>query len=554
MAATSARAEPSFAWSLLVAVLTAAVLALAVKTQIFDTTFYSLWEAAALLAGDHPYRDFFEWGIPGQMLLSAAVQWLFGYRLIGEFVLQWLFIVAAMVISFRLACRMSGSVAAALFATIVALIAIAVAPIYHYPKLFFYPVLLALGWRYLDRPGAAVAALLGFTTAVAFLFRHDHGIYLGAGSAITFVLSLTTLPTRRATRDAVKDAAAYVVAACALLAPWLVVVQRSEGVLPYVQSRLLLAAGDESVAPWTMYRQAFSLQPMRLVIGGTGETDGFLWLEQISLLVPLLLLGSVVLQVVANRRERRPLPPDLPAVLLASAFLAGVGVRLFREPSYSALLAPATAALGARFLTRSTPPVRAVAVALFALSAVAGVRVALATSVGDFAETIEDVPRMFAKLRAHPPMDAFTTIADANDFDRRAPEWAGEPVPLGFLMRYVRECTPESDRVLVTGSTPFQVPYLVERRVAGGHLYWHRGWRSDSAHEAQSLDMLRRQSVPFAISTQVPVLEDLQAYPRIHAHFSSRYVEVPETGGRLLVERGRRALGSFGPLRYPCFQ
>jgi hypothetical protein len=554
VAATSARAEPSFVWSLLVAVLTAAVLALAVKTQIFDTTFYSLWEAAALLSGDHPYRDFFEWGIPGQMLLSAAVQWLFGYRLIGEFLLQWLFIVAAMVISFRLACRVSGSVAAALFASIVALLAIAVAPIYHYPKLFFYPVLLALGWRYLDRPGVGGAALLGFTTAVAFLFRHDHGIYLGAGSLITLVLAMTTRPVRLAPRAALRDAAAYVTAAAIPLVPWLVVVHRSEGLGPYVESRLLLAAGDETAPPWTMYRQVFSIEPMRLALGGTGETDGFLWLEQISLLLPLLLLGSVVLALVAHRRRGRPLPPDLPVVLLASVFLGGVALRLFREPSYSALLAPVTAAFGARFLTRSSRPVRALAVVLFVISAVAGVRVALATSVGNFAETIEDVPRMFSKLRAHPPMDAFTTIADVNDFDRRAPEWAGEPVPLGFLMRYVRECTPEGDRVLVTGSTPFQVPYLVERRIAGGHLYWHRGWRSESAHEAQSLALLQRQSVPFAISTQVPVLEDLQAYPRIHAHFTSRYTEVPETGGRLLVERGRRPLGSFGPLRYPCFQ
>jgi hypothetical protein len=552
VAATSARAEPSLVWSLLVAVLTAAVLAIGVKTQIFDTNFHSLWEASALLAGDHPYRDFFEWGMPGQMALSAAVQWLVGYRMIGEFALQWAFIVAAMVISFRLACRASGSVAAALFASLVALIAIAVTPIYHYPKLFFYPVLLALGWRYLDRPGAGRGAWLGFTTAVAFLFRHDHGIYLGAGSVMTFVLALKTAPIR-APRAALKDAAAYVAAAAVVLVPWLLVVHRSEGLGPYVQSRLLLAQGDETAPPWMLYRGAFSANPLRLVRSGAGDSDGFVWLEQISLLVPLLLLGSVAIDIAASRRRGRPLRPDTPVVLLASAFLTGVGLRLFREPGYAVILAPVTAAFGARFLTQSRWPVRALAVALFLLSAVAGVRVVMSTSVANMAETMEDVPRMFRKLRAQPPIDAFTTLADVESYDRRAPEWAGQPVPLGFLMRYVRECTREGDRVLVTGSTPFQVPYLVERPVAGGHLFWHRGWRSDSAHEAESLAMLRRQSVPFAIATQVPVLEDLQAYPRILAHFRSRYVEVPETGGRLLVERERRPLGVFGPLRYPCF-
>ena len=49
----------------LVAALNLVVLILTAEQQIYDTNFYSLWEATALLAGDHPYRDFFEWGIPG---------------------------------------------------------------------------------------------------------------------------------------------------------------------------------------------------------------------------------------------------------------------------------------------------------------------------------------------------------------------------------------------------------------------------------------------------------------------------------------------------------
>jgi hypothetical protein len=90
---------PSFLWSLLVGVLTALSLGVVVKIQIYDTNYQSLWEGASLLFGDDPYRDFFEWGMPAQMAVSAAAQWLVGYRLIGEFAVQWSFIVAAMVIS-----------------------------------------------------------------------------------------------------------------------------------------------------------------------------------------------------------------------------------------------------------------------------------------------------------------------------------------------------------------------------------------------------------------------------------------------------------------------
>jgi hypothetical protein len=39
--------------------------------QLFDTNFLFVWQATALLAGDHPYRDFFEWGIPLQAVLFA---------------------------------------------------------------------------------------------------------------------------------------------------------------------------------------------------------------------------------------------------------------------------------------------------------------------------------------------------------------------------------------------------------------------------------------------------------------------------------------------------
>ena len=57
----------------LVGGLTALVLVLTGGSQIYDTNFYSLWEATALLAGDHPYRDFYEWGVPLQAAVSATV-------------------------------------------------------------------------------------------------------------------------------------------------------------------------------------------------------------------------------------------------------------------------------------------------------------------------------------------------------------------------------------------------------------------------------------------------------------------------------------------------
>src|SRR5262245_15928848 len=90
-------------WALyvVIGVLTLAVLMYGVVEQLFDTNFLFLWEATAMLAGDHPYRDFYEMGSPLLALMSTAMQWAFGYRLIGEFLIHWTFIVAGVLIGFH---------------------------------------------------------------------------------------------------------------------------------------------------------------------------------------------------------------------------------------------------------------------------------------------------------------------------------------------------------------------------------------------------------------------------------------------------------------------
>src|SRR5688572_20048042 len=112
----------------LVGTLTALVLVLTANRQVYDTNFYSLWEATALLAGDHPYRDFFEWGVPLQAYVSAAAQQVVGYRLIGEFFVHWIFIVAGAVISFCLGLRLSRSVVASLVTMSLPLLLLTVTP------------------------------------------------------------------------------------------------------------------------------------------------------------------------------------------------------------------------------------------------------------------------------------------------------------------------------------------------------------------------------------------------------------------------------------------
>ena len=176
-------------WLVLTGAVTGVMLVFLITYQPFDTNFYSLWEATNLLAGDHPYRDFFEWGVPLQAMLSAAMQWIVGYRMGGEFVLiHWPFIIAGAVISFDLGYRLTRSVTATAFTALLALAVLPDTPTFHYPKLFLYPAAIWLAWRYMERPGVRAAAALGLLTAAGFLFRHDHGIYIGIAAVLACVL------------------------------------------------------------------------------------------------------------------------------------------------------------------------------------------------------------------------------------------------------------------------------------------------------------------------------------------------------------------------------
>jgi hypothetical protein len=145
-----------------------------------------LARARQIQAGELPFRDFND---PGWFLtdfLSAAAQWLGGYNLRSEALLTVGMLSLAAMLTFVLARRASGSVAAALAAVG---IHIALEPRhYNYPKLVLYALGLVLAWAYADKPSVARSVALGALVGVAFLFRHDHIVYLGALGLVTIAL------------------------------------------------------------------------------------------------------------------------------------------------------------------------------------------------------------------------------------------------------------------------------------------------------------------------------------------------------------------------------
>jgi hypothetical protein len=552
-------------WSLyaLVALLAIAVLLYAVVEQVYDANFYVLWEATALLAGDRPYRDFYLAGWPLQTALSTMMQALVGYRLIGEYLIHWSVICASVLIGFHLALRLSQSVAASLAAILVALVAVASMEWFQYPKLFVYAVAAVVGWRYVERPGVRPAVVAGVVTAVAFLLRHDHGLYVGVVFALAFALARVTVPSSRDAAAMVREASAYAAAAGILVAPWALLVHVSEGFPDFLRTR---AEWGRLWAPppGSPYDVLLDIDPRRLVGSITASSwrpsreQSLLWLVQVTLLLPVLALWSVGLDLLSWFRRGRPMRPHTVGTLLVAGTSIIAASRLIREESYYVAVLPLSAALGARLLSgqRGAPAWRVVqrtlAIAVLLMTSMAAVGYLNADLFAP--NELNEVRVVYRQLVGAPPIDTFQPAGDAQQVDWAAWEASSQDDRLKVMIRYMHDCTRDGDRLLVTGSTPYQVGYYTQRPIAGGQLQWHHRWRSDPAHEAQSLGLIQRQSVPFAISTNDPVLDDFKAYPRIHTYLTNNYVELEGSGGRLLADRRRRPGGRFGRLGWPCFQ
>lgn len=332
----------------LVGMLTSAVLLYGVVEQLVDTNFYVLWEATALLAGDRPYRDFYLMGWPLLTLMSTAMQWAIGYRLIGEFLIQWTFIVAGILIGFRLAIRLSHSVWASLTTTLVAIAIVAATPTFQFPKLFFYPIAVWVAWWYMEAPSIRRAAAVGLVTAVAFLYRHDHGMYIGLAVVLAFVLARAINPATQRWRSSALEAIAFAVAAAVPLMPWAMLVQRHEGLIDYVQTR---AAWGRTWSPDRFpYSALRDLDPASVVSGGIFPPRAAAehWLLQLTLLLPVFVLVRAAIE--ARRHTGRPVSLEIAQTVVAAAMVMIVGIQLFREDGYFTVVLPLSAALGAQLL------------------------------------------------------------------------------------------------------------------------------------------------------------------------------------------------------------
>jgi len=215
------------------------------------------------LFGEFPVRDYFDFGLPLQVLTSTVTLLWSGQNLYGEALVTVAFIAAGAAFAFVVSSHLSRSLVIAAAATLAA--GLASPRLYNYPKAFFYTCALWGAWQYAQRPDWRRGMLLSMIVGLAFLFRHDHGVYIGIASIALFTARHWAEP-----RAGLLAFTRYAAGILVIIAPFFLYVQLTIG-LPWYLADLVPGA-QASVAPWfNALPMTFDRSAPAIVIDPPGE-------------------------------------------------------------------------------------------------------------------------------------------------------------------------------------------------------------------------------------------------------------------------------------------
>jgi hypothetical protein len=224
-------------------------------SEFSNDHFVHLSLAQQITRGALPVRDFVERGLPLMSLASAAGQAVLGTGLRSELIVIALAFGLASALTFAAAAQLSGAATIAVVAAAVPVLAYPVS--YGYPKLLAPAVgLMAASW-YCAMPNPRRGALLAAAIVVAFLFRHDLAVLLGAG-VLAMMLGLHGL-----TRAALIAAARVTVVATLVVSPYLLWLQMYQGVGAYVRDGIAFSRREAQRSNWLWDAPRFSVDTSR---------------------------------------------------------------------------------------------------------------------------------------------------------------------------------------------------------------------------------------------------------------------------------------------------
>lgn len=512
-----------------------------VNTDITNDHAAYIAMARQMLYGDWPIRDFRDDGSLLQLLLSAAVQMIGGFRLLGELLLAWVFIAAANGLTYWLAFRLSGSRLAAAVAAV--LTVLLVPRPYAYPKLFVYPLAFVALSRYAGRPDGTRLAMVAAATALAFLFRIDHGVVVGA-AALVSVFVVRAPDVRAGSREGLRLAGW-----CVLFGlPQMAYVTWATGWPRYVES--ILSFGTYAVVTGRGWPLAPSLT------GGVfSSANGLAFLLNLYLLIAIIALIHTATDLTRSWR-RGGAPPAHAVSVVTTLVMWGLMVPMLARDQLDSRVAEIgvpIAILGAWIAQRwrDAPLPRVVR-----MSVLGTILAASLASLCARPPMTEFFTRPAAVFRDAPfQIDRFETLAESPPIERYAPpSIEGER----WAVRYAALCTRENDRLLVTWFGP--EVYLYAGRAFAGDRWVYLPFDNSRQRQRAVVERLRAQSVPLVFVDIAEYAAFGTAWPEIAAYLDQAYASAAEVRvpgarpTRVLARRDRIPSRHVGFANLPCFK
>ena len=512
---------------------------LALKAGFVNDHFVYITGGRQMLFGEWPTRDWIDPGLPLMFAASAFAQTIFGPTLFAEAMLIAVAFGLAAAMTAAAVRQLTGSMALAILA---AVIEIAVFPrTYSYPKILAYAVAFWLyGW-YLKAPGISRACAMAAGVAFAFMFRHDHGLFLGVGAAMTILLSSPRgSPEGEGGPRRMRDLAAFAGVALLVVLPYLLYVQVHGGLLLYFRNGVEFSQREAS-RQWHVWPRIFGDQrPL-----------------ESAMVYELYAVPLIALAVLAATRARDGWKTMAAWVAPIAVVALLVDFSFIRDPLGTRLadaIVPAVIA-GSWLLARAFAPSRLRLLAAPLALAFAALMGASVLAVGSTYDEIDragllghrqDIPKRFAER---------TADLKSRFLDYQMPTQASRLLVPFF--RYVDRCTRPDDRLLV-GGFMVELPFYAQRPFAAGQEYFGAYFGSE-ANERFAFDRLTRQRVPFAIVPSDSQEEFDSRFPLVagyvHAHYTT-LSEIPvdeDQTIRILVNRDLPAAAHDAETGWPCF-
>jgi hypothetical protein len=500
--------------------------------------------AQQMLLGDVPVRDFADPGWPLAYLLTAAGWLLAGRSLAVEWTITAVGFGLGAACTFAVALRLSRWLPVALLVTI--------AEVLIYPRTYSYPKMFVYGagaWIILTltaAPSHRRIWLCAWAVAIAFLLRHDHGLFLGVAAAAGLWLASLDQGWREASRRVVR----LTICTAVILLPWTLFVMANGGLIEYFRGGIEYSRGESNA---TALRELPALALMPLDFGTAnmiGWTFWLFWSLPVAAAIgawrharmaaehwkgePAAIAALVIVAVLVNasfmREALQVRVPDavVPAALLG-AWLFGLSwTRRWRTPALQRLVQALT----------------------LVCAIVTGVAVERVGGVPDQIDNAE-AARGLRAMRER--TDEVLTLLRSSHRSDTPSRYAVALLP---FFAYLDRCTAPTDRLIVTSEYP-DVLVLAGRRFAGDGVVFGV-WYSSVERQDVTLERVRRDPALFTLHMG-DYATFSERYALIDGYIREAYApmaEVPVPGAdtvRILVLRDRPSVGTDAQTGWPCF-